>query len=188
MVNVRWGVLVAIVCLLSAGCSGSPEPCPPPVPVDLTGGEEFAEDPSLPFQFPLADYPAEGKGFVGGFGAGGSELAYAGKYHAAEDVARPAYTPVYAMADGRISFSGTAGGYGWLIIIDHPEANLYSLYGHLSSSRWHAEEGPVSKGDLIAYLGDMEENGSDATYGYFPPHLHFGVRAGQRLDYPGSGE
>ncbi len=29
---------------------------------------------------------------------------------------------VYAMADGRVSFSGTAGGYGWLIIIDHPQA------------------------------------------------------------------
>ena len=39
---------------------------------------------------------------------------------------------MYAIADGEISFSGSKGGYGWLIIIDHPQANLYSLYGHLS--------------------------------------------------------
>jgi murein DD-endopeptidase MepM/ murein hydrolase activator NlpD len=91
------------------------------------------------------------------------------------------------MADGDISFSGPMGGYGWLIIIDHPQANLYSLYGHLSPSRWLMEPGPVKKGDLIAYLGDPDENGGTADHP-MRPHLHFGVRAGQRADYSGMGE
>ena len=75
------------------------------------------------------------------------------------------------------------GGYGWLIIIDHPQANLYSLYGHLSPSRWYMEPGPVSKGDLIAYLGDSHENGGSLK-NPLEPHLHLGIRAGQRNDYP----
>jgi len=95
---------------------------------------------------------------------------------------------VYAMADGRIRFSGEAGGYGWLIVIDHPQANLYSLYGHLSPSRQKLASGTqVRRGDWIAYLGDADENGGSAE-SPLEPHLHFGVRAGQTGDYPTRGE
>lgn len=79
------------------------------------------------------------------------------------------------------------GGYGWLIIIDHPQANLYSLYGHLSPSRWRLESGQVKKGDQIAYLGDSDENGGTRE-NPMRTHLHFGLRAGQRNDYPARGE
>jgi murein DD-endopeptidase MepM/ murein hydrolase activator NlpD len=79
------------------------------------------------------------------------------------------------------------GGYGWLIIIDHPQANLYSLYGHLSPSRWRMDPGPVEKGELIGYLGDSDENGGSAE-NPLVPHLHLGIRAGQRSDYPAKGE
>ncbi len=106
------------------------------------------------------------------------------QFHAAEDYKGPAGTPVYAMADGHISFSGTAGGYGWLILIDHPQANLYSLYGHLSPSRWKLESGTeVKRGDLIAYLGDSDENGGSKEQPV-QTHLHFGIRSGQTADYP----
>jgi Peptidase family M23 len=110
------------------------------------------------------------------------------KYHAAEDYHLPAGTPVYAMADGKVGFSGRMGGYGWLIIVDHPQANLYSLYGHLSPSRWRIRSGSmVEKGQLLAYLGDDDENGGSAEQPLVT-HLHFGIRAGQRSDYPGKGE
>jgi len=140
----------------------------------------------LTIQFPLDELSAvtvrNPARFCEGYGDESSRM-----YHAAEDYHRPAGTPVYAMADGRISFSGPMGGYGWLIIIDHPQANLYSLYGHLSPSRWRTESGPVKKGELIAYLGDPDENGGSPK-NPLRPHLHFGVRAGQRSDYPGMGE
>lgn len=109
------------------------------------------------------------------------------QYHAAEDYHLPAGSPVYAMADGVISYSGPRGGYGWLIIIDHPRANIYSLYGHLSPSQWRLESGPVEKGGLIAYLGDPDENGGSPEQP-LSPHLHFAIRAGQRTDYPDGGE
>jgi murein DD-endopeptidase MepM/ murein hydrolase activator NlpD len=109
------------------------------------------------------------------------------EHHAAEDILQPAGTPVYAIADGRVSFSGRMGGYGWLVIVDHPQADIYSLYGHLSPSRWQIEKGTVQKGELLGYLGDSDENGGSRKYP-LRPHLHFGVRDGQRADYPGMGQ
>ena len=156
----------------------------------------IASNDSLPFRFPLDKSTIDDDLFFGWFGVSNEcppnkadcyEYPVR-QYHAAEDYKRPAGTPVYALADGRISFSGTEGGYGWLIIIDHPQANLYSLYGHLSPSRWKLEAGSeVQRGDLIAYLGDSDENGGSEEEP-LEPHLHFGIRAGQTAGYPARGE
>jgi hypothetical protein len=100
------------------------------------------------------------------------------KHHAAEDSFAPPGTPVYAIGDGIISYSGEAHGYGWLMIIDHPVENVYSLYGHLSTSRWKKSSGEVKKGELIGYLGDPEECYTMHS------HIHFGLRMGQKADYP----
>jgi len=45
----------------------------------------------------------------------------------------------------------------------------------------------VKRGDLIAYLGDPDENGGSVD-SPLVPHLHFGIRTGQTLDYPYRGE
>jgi len=139
------------------------------------------------FAFPLDPSAADSGPFLADFEDCNGRVGRQRKYHAARDYARPAGTPVYAIADGRVSFSGRMGGYGWLIIVDHPQANLYSLYGHLSPSRWRKRPGPVRKGELIAYLGDSTENGGTPRRPLVT-HLHFGVRAGQRADYPSRGE
>lgn len=173
--------------LLVAGCARSVRPCPAEPYADLSGAGAFAVDDRLPFRFPLDDVSSDASPSYTNFCTGSSGPESARKYHAAEDYFRPAGTPVYAIADGVISFSGRMGGYGWLIIIDHPQANLYSLYGHLSPSRWRMEPGVVEKGALIAYLGDGHENGGSARRP-LEPHLHLGIRAGRRADYPGRGE
>lgn len=190
-------VSLGIAVWLLAACNTQYlQTCPSGTPVGLLDAAEIASDPGLPFRFPLDESIIDYTLFFGWFGVSnecppGMEDCY--KYpvrlfHAAEDYKRPAGTPVYAMADGRISFSGTAGGYGWLILIDHPQANLYSLYGHLSPSRWKLESGAeVKRGDLIAYLGNPDENGGSAE-SPLEPHLHFGIRAGQTADYPSRGE
>jgi len=103
-------------------------------------------------------------------------------HHAGEDSFAPAGTPVYAIGDGIISYSGISYGYGWLIIIDHPVENVYSLYGHLSTSRWKKSPGEVKKGELIGYLGDPEECYTMHS------HIHFGLRMGQMADYPIKGD
>jgi hypothetical protein len=182
---------VQIICstfllLLVAGCVQSAESCPPATPADLSDAEMFVQDESLPFRFPLDDL-RDNFGIDAAYFADFGQAEDGIEYHAAEDIYKPAGTLVYAMADGQISYSGRMGGYGWLIIIDHPQANLYSLYGHLSPSRWRLESGQVKKGDLIAYLGDSDENGGTRE-NPLRTHLHLGVRVGQRSDYPARGE
>ena len=175
--------IVALVSALAAGCGGESNPasCPTADRVDLSDIDP--NDTTLPFQYPLdivEQHPNDAEFSEYRPGAGSS-------FHAAEDYWRPAGTPVYAMTDGAVSFSGTMGGYGWLVIVDHPDIDLYSLYGHLSPSRWRVEPGPVAKGDLLGYLGDAWENGGSREQPLVE-HLHLGVRTGQRTDYPGRGE
>lgn len=192
----KWITICFFAVFLPACNTQYPQTCPSSTPVGLMEAEEIAQDKSLPFQFPLEDSNFDESLFYGWFGVSNEcppdkEDCYHYpeiQYHAAEDYHRPAGTPVYAIADGRISYSGKAGGYGWLILIDHPQANLYSLYGHLSPSRWKLGKGTeVKRGDLIAYLGDPDENGGSPEQP-LEPHLHFGIRAGQTRDYPSRGE
>ncbi|MFC2032586.1 M23 family metallopeptidase [Chloroflexota bacterium] len=167
-----------------SGCAEYSESCPSYETVSLSEADTYVNNTELPFRFPLDNFHA---GLYGArfaeYGTGSAE-----KCHAAEDYLRAPGTPVFAIADGVVSFCGPMGGYGWLIIIDHPQANLYSLYGHLSPSRWYIESGVfVEKGQLIAYLGDSDENGGSSKQP-LTPHLHFGIRAGQRADYSSMGE
>lgn len=178
---------VLLLLLLFTACDRDPGHCPKQSPVDLTQATSFATDESLPFRFPLDDLAGGQSHPSTHFCASGMETPTRREYHAAEDYLGPPGTPVYAMADGEVSFSGRMGGYGWLVIVDHPQANIYSLYGHLSPSRWRIERGPVEKGTLLGYLGDDDENGGSANQP-LRPHLHLGIRAGQRSDYPGQGE
>jgi len=185
-----WLCFGMLILLLSACSTEYPQSCPSyDSNFDLSGYESFPEDDTLPFQFPLDNYEPGSPKYKSSFAMSGREsFDKPVEYHAAEDSYDPPGTPVYAMADGKISFSGRMGGYGWLIIIDHPQANLYSLYGHLSPSRWRLRSGTeVKKGDLIAYLGDDDENGGSKE-NPLDPHLHFGIRTGQRADYPKGGE
>ena len=124
---VSWILLL----LLITGCSQAVENCPQQGPADLSEALAFAENDELLFQFPLEKLGIYSNPMPARF-CRGSVGIDPKKYHAAEDYHLPAGSPVYAFADGEISFSGRMGGYGWLIIIDHPQFDIYSLYGHLS--------------------------------------------------------
>lgn len=179
-------VLITSISLLS-GCAKPSPYCPSRVHIDLSGAESFENNKELPFRFPLNNINQ--LQFMTVFSASSYFNSPNSKeYHAAEDYPQVPGTPVYAMAHGVVSFSGTMGGYGWLVIVDHPDMNLYSLYGHLSPSRWYIDSGEiVEKGQLLAYLGDADENGGSEE-NPLTPHLHFGIRVGQRADYPSMGE
>ena len=182
-----------LLVFLISGCSQSAVNCKEQPYPDMSEALTYGENDQLDFQFPLDELgidvdadPTPARFCRGSWEKEGEEEKR--RYHAAEDYHLPAGSPVYAFADGEISFSGRMGGYGWLIIIDHPQANIYSLYGHLSPSRWYLKSGTVvEKGDLIAYLGDSDENGGSKK-NPLVTHLHFGIRAGQRTDYSGQGE
>lgn len=161
--------LVAVSLMAAWGCGKSD--------FDSHAMKEHAEQlkKTRSFQFPLDEFFPEIPVTV-------SDPPQGERFHTGEDSFAPAGTPVYAIGNGTISYSAKARGYGWLIIIDHPTENVYSLYGHLSRSRWKKTPGEVNKGELIGYLAEAEEGETMVS------HLHFGMRIGQQADYPRRGD
>ncbi len=86
--------------------------------------------------------------------------------HAGLDMAAPPGTPVYAPAEGVISYVGYEAGYGKLVSIDHGYG-VVTRYGH--NSRVFVEQGQrVHRWDVISAVGN-----SGRSTG---PHLHYEVR------------
>ena len=92
--------------------------------------------------------------------------------HMGLDIAAAAGTPVYAMQEGVITFSGTKGGYGNCVKIDHffymvPELpQVTTLYGHMS--KIFVKEGEiVRRGQIIGLIGSTGRSTG--------PHLHYEV-------------
>ncbi len=99
-----------------------------------------------------------------------------GKYkmHDAVDMAAPLGTPIYATANGLVTFAGWAGGYGRLIKIRHPNG-YETRYAHLSKFR--VKKGQrVSRGDRI---GDMGSSGRSTG-----SHVHYEIRIGGKSVNP----
>lgn len=88
--------------------------------------------------------------------------------HHGLDYSAPAGTPVSAIGNGTIFFSGVKGQYGKLIIIRHPNG-YKTYYGHLSKIHKGIKRGvKVEQGQLIGYVGST----GLAT----GPHLHYELR------------
>ena len=78
--------------------------------------------------------------------------------------------PVYAIADGFITYARDAGqGWGNVLIIEHTlpsGAKVESLYGHMQEIL--VKEGEVKKRQQIGKIGNAN--------GRYPCHLHFEIR------------
>jgi len=88
--------------------------------------------------------------------------------HEGVDFAAPAGTPVYATADGKVSFAGRQGGYGNVVKLGH-RRSYSTTYAHLSGfAAGLRAGGTVRRGELIGYVG--------STGWSTAPHLHYEVR------------
>lgn len=87
-------------------------------------------------------------------------------FHSGLDLAAAPGSPVFAPADGVVSFVGYDDGYGKQVAIDHGYG-VTTRYGHLSTS--YVQIGQrVSRWDVVAAVGS-----SGRSTG---PHLHYEVR------------
>lgn len=91
-------------------------------------------------------------------------------FHYGIDIAAPEGTPIHALAAGRVVFTGTQGGLGRLVVLDHGQ-NCRTVYAHASAVNVH-DGAYVRQGDIIGYVGQTGR----AT----GPHLHLEVRRGAR--------
>ncbi len=73
--------------------------------------------------------------------------------------------PIYASADGIVTFSGRHGGYGLKIVVSH-SSDFATIYAHCSKLLVESGDA-VEKGQVIGYIG--------ATGRVTGPHLHYGV-------------
>ncbi len=134
----------------------------------LTRKEIYVGTP--PAGWPLEDLPEGSSGFLWP----APRRAISGWYfhdpanprHIGLDIAAALHDPIFATADGVVSFVGPHGGYGNLVVIDHADG-WQSWYGHLSSISVVAGQ-QVRQGEMIGAAGST---------GYSTgPHLHFELR------------
>lgn len=96
--------------------------------------------------------------------------------HLGIDYAAPTGTPVYAAADGKVTFSGWKGGYGNHIRITHGGAYT-TFYGHLHKINRGIRNGTIVKqGQMIATVGS-----TGISTG---PHLDYRMKCGSRFVNP----
>lgn len=89
-----------------------------------------------------------------------------GRAHEGIDMAGPVGTPVYATADGTVTWAGWQSGYGNLIKIEH-ELGTETRYGHLSKIKVKVGQ-KISRGSLIGAMGNTGRSTGS--------HLHYEVR------------
>lgn len=89
-----------------------------------------------------------------------------GRAHEGIDMAGPVGTPVYATADGIVTWAGWQSGYGNLIKIQH-ELGTETRFGHLSKIKVKVGQ-KISRGSLIGAMGNTGRSTGS--------HLHYEVR------------
>lgn len=97
----------------------------------------------------------------------GSKESIRTSAHKGIDIGSPNGTPIYAAADGTVTYSGyNSGGYGNLVIISHGNG-IETYYAHCS--KLYVKKGQkVSAGDNIAAVGSTGRSTGN--------HLHFEIR------------
>lgn len=136
----------------------------PDAPVAMADNMSWPSN-SAPLREIVFQKPAVGR-VSSNFGTRFHPIDKTSKFHGGMDIAIPTGTPVSSAGEGTVVFAGRKGGYGNLVIIDHPDGRQ-TRYAHLSSISVAAGD-PVSIGQPIALSGSTGKSTG--------PHLHFEVR------------
>ncbi|MBI1403905.1 MAG: peptidoglycan DD-metalloendopeptidase family protein [Porphyrobacter sp.] len=118
--------------------------------------------------------PATAQSITSGFGYRRDPFNGRAAMHAGIDFRGPVGSPIFAAADGRVTWAGRRGGYGNAVEITHANG-LMTRYAHLS--RIDVKVGQLVKaGETVGGLGSTGRSTG--------PHLHFEVRINNRAINP----
>ncbi len=118
--------------------------------------------------------PASTMNLSSGFGYRRDPFTGRGAMHKGLDFKGAVGAPIYAAANGRVSFVGRKSGYGNVVEISHGNG-LMTRYAHMS--KFSAKVGQeVAAGDVIGGIGNTGRSTG--------PHLHFEVRINDRAVNP----
>ena len=112
--------------------------------------------------------------FTSGFGFRKDPKGAGTRMHEGTDFAASYGTPIFATADGVVTYADWDNGYGRLIKIQH-DFGIETRFGHLSQIRVEVGQ-RVSRGDRI---GDMGNSGRSTG-----THLHYEIRFGAKAVNP----
>ena len=112
--------------------------------------------------------------YTSGFGYRNDPKGAGTRMHEGTDFAASTGTPIFATADGVVTYADWDSGYGRLIRIQH-DFGIETRYGHLSQIRVSVGQ-KVSRGERI---GDMGSSGRSTG-----THLHYEIRFGGRAVNP----
>lgn len=94
------------------------------------------------------------------------------RMHTGVDMRVAMGTPIQSVAEGKVIFAGTKGGYGYTVDVQHADGTV-SRYAHLSEFRAKVGDN-IKTGQVIALSGGAKAHpGSGTSTG---PHLHFEIR------------
>nr|WP_281251524.1 M23 family metallopeptidase [Erythrobacter tepidarius] len=118
--------------------------------------------------------PATVENITSGFGYRRDPFNGRAAMHSGIDFKGPIGSPIFAAAEGRVTFTGWRGGYGNTVEVTHANG-IMTRYAHLSRI-------DVRPGQLVAAgarLGGLGSSGRSTG-----PHLHFEVRINDRAINP----
>ncbi len=87
------------------------------------------------------------------------------EFHKGLDIANHKGTPIIATADGTVTFAGSKGFLGKLVVINHGHG-MITRYGHLQKILVKRKQN-VNRGDTIGYMGNSGRGTG--------PHVHYEV-------------
>ncbi|BAV65806.1 peptidase M23 [Sphingobium cloacae] len=117
--------------------------------------------------------PVEKLSLTSNFGVRSDPFNSRARMHKGIDIPGPIGTPIYATADGIVSRSGWASGYGNLVQISHGQG-METRYGHMSKLLVAANS-YVRRGQVIGLMGSTGRSTGS--------HLHYEVRVdGQAIN------
>jgi murein DD-endopeptidase MepM/ murein hydrolase activator NlpD len=132
------------------------------------GREQYYTADGRSLQAAFLRSPLEFSRVTSGFGRRLHPIHRNWRTHAGVDFAAPTGTPVKATSNGTVSFVGSQGGYGNIVILQHRD-RYTTAYAHLNGFARGLRKGDrVSQGDVIGYVG--------MTGWATGPHLHYEVR------------